>query len=259
MMTVPSKVATRSKSALTTVILFLLLWGSAVRTHTDLGHLVSGIGNMGDLFAEMVPPHSKYAQKIVNPLVQTLQMAILGTSLGGIVALPFVLLAARNVTRAPWLSWPARIVLNLIRTIPDLLLASIFVAIFGIGAFSGVLSLAVLSFGIISKLWYESAEAIDDGPLEAMTAVGANKLQWIAFGVVPQVLPIFTAHLLYTFEINVRAATILGLVGAGGIGLYLNNTLGLFQYQNTSVIVIAMLMIVFVIDFTSTKLRERLL
>lgn len=249
----------KTKSILTTCIVLLLLWGSAVRTHTDVGHLIQGIPQMGNLFGYMLPPNWAYVHKIGSPLMQTIQMAIIGTTFGGIIALPFSLLAARNVTKSAFVSYPARLILNLVRTIPDLLIAAIFVAIFGIGPFSGVLALTFFSFGIISKLWYESVESIDPGPLEAMTAVGANRIQWIWYGVIPQVLPVFTSYLLYTLEINVRAATILGLVGAGGIGLYLNNTLGLFQYQDTAVIIIAMLVVVVVIDYISTKLRERLL
>jgi phosphonate transport system permease protein len=255
----PQKPPMKTKSILTTCIVLLLLWGSAVRTHTDIGHLIQGIPQMGNLFGYMLPPNWNYVHKIGMPLMQTIQMAVIGTTFGGIIALPFSLLAARNVTKSVFVSYPARLILNLVRTIPDLLIAAIFVAIFGIGPFSGALALTFFSFGIISKLWYESVEAIDPGPLEAMTAVGANRIQWIWYGVIPQVLPVFASYLLYTLEINVRAATILGLVGAGGIGLYLNNTLGLFQYQDTAIIIIAMLVVVVVIDYVSTKLRERLL
>lgn len=149
--------------------------------------------------------------------------------------------------------------LNLVRTIPDLLFAAVFVAVFGIGPLAGIIALSFFSFGLIAKLSYESIEAINPGPLEAMTTVGANKLQWIHFGVVTQILPQFIACLLYTFEINIRAAAVLGLVGAGEIGLYLDRTLNWLRYDQTASIILFTLTIVLLIDFVSTKIREKLL
>jgi phosphonate transport system permease protein len=140
-----------------------------------------------------------------------------------------------------------------------LLFAGIFVAIFGLGAVAGTLALTFFSFGLIAKLLYESIEAIDPGPLEAMTSVGANKIQWIHFGVVPQITAQFMAYFLYTFEVNIRAAAVLGLVGAGGIGLFLDRSLNLLRYDRACTIIISIFIIVLVIDFTSTKIREKLL
>lgn len=149
-------------------------------------------------------------------------------------------------------------ILNFIRTIPDLLLAAIFVAIFGIGPLPGILALTFFSIGLVAKLLYESIESIDPGPLEAMTAVGANKVQWIVYGVIPQVKAHFVSYVLYTFEVNVRAAAVLGLVGAGGIGLYYDRTLGFLQYKQTASIIIYTLIVVLLIDYISTLLREKL-
>ncbi|MNP54584.1 Phosphate-import permease protein PhnE [compost metagenome] len=122
-----------------------------------------------------------------------------------------------------------------------------------------MLALLFFSFGIIAKLTYESLEAIDPGPLEAMTAVGANRIQLIIFGVIPQALPAFISYLLYTFEINIRAATVLGFVGAGGIGLLLNQSLGLFRYDRAATIIILTLAVVLIIDYASTSIRRKLL
>ena len=121
------------------------------------------------------------------------------------------------------------------------------------------LALAVFSIGLIAKLTYETLETIDQGPLEAMTAVGMNRIQLVVYGVVPQLAAQFTSYVLYAFEINIRAAAILGLVGAGGIGLYYEATLGFLEYDKTSVIILFTLVIVLVIDYVSTKLREKLL
>jgi phosphonate transport system permease protein len=142
--------------------------------------------------------------------------------------------------------------------LPDLLLAALFVAIVGIGPIAGVFTLAIFSFGMISKLFYEAVETIDDGPLEALRASGANKIQVIVFAVIPQIFNQFLSYFLYTFEINVRASTVLGYLGAGGIGVFLQRSLDEFRYDNTSVIIIAILIIVLVIDGLSNYLREKL-
>ncbi|SCW80998.1 phosphonate transport system permease protein [Paenibacillus tianmuensis] len=253
------KKPSNTKSYITTLALIFLLWWSADKTDSSIAKLIEGLPEMGKLLVEMVPPDWSYIDVVWKPMVETIQMAVIGTTLGGLAAIPVALLAAGNVTRNPWIYHPARIILNLIRTIPELLFAGLFVAIFGIGAMPGVLALAFFSFGLIAKLTYESIEAIDPGPLEAMTAVGANKLQWIHFGVVPQVAAQYIAYFLYTFEVNVRAAAVLGLVGAGGIGLTLDRTLQMFRYDRSALIIILTLAIVLLIDFVSTKIRERLL
>ncbi|WP_281885061.1 phosphonate ABC transporter, permease protein PhnE [Paenibacillus sp. YYML68] len=249
----------RMKSYMTAVLLLGLLWWSADNTESSMVKLIQGSPEMGKLLVEMVPPDWSYIDVIWDPMMETVQMAVIGTTIGGLLAIPIALLAAGNVTRTPWIYQPARFILNLIRTIPELLFAGLFVAIFGIGAAPGVLALIFFSFGLIAKLTFESIEAIDPGPLEAMTAVGANKLQWIQFGVVPQVAAQYMAYFLYTFEVNVRAAAVLGLVGAGGIGLYLDRTLQQFRYDRASLIIILTLVIVLLIDYVSTKVREKLL
>jgi phosphonate transport system permease protein len=247
------------KLKITFLLIIILLWASAYKTDASLTELIVGIPEMGKLLSEMFPPDWTYLDVIFKPMMETVQMAILGTTCGAILAVPTALFSARNVARSALLYYPARFVLNLVRTIPDLLFAGIFVAIFGIGAVAGTLSLAFFSFGLIAKLLYESIESIDSGPLEAMTSVGANKIQWIFFGVVPQITAQFMAYLLYTFEVNVRAAAVLGLVGAGGIGLYLDRSLNQLRYDRAATIIISILIIVLIIDFTSTKIRERLL
>lgn len=249
----------RLKHLFTIVFIFLLLWGSAMQAEVTMGEFIRGLPNMLDLLEEMFPPRWDYFDNIVPAMLETIRMAIVGTTLGAMIAVPISLLCARNIVHSKWLSGPMRFILNLIRTIPDLLLASLFVAVFGLGALPGTLALAVFSAGLIAKLTYESMETIDRGPLEAMTAVGANKVQWIAYGVAPQVLAPYTSYVLYTFEINVRAAAILGLVGAGGIGHYFEVTLGFLEYDKTNTIILFTLAVVLLIDTISHKLRERLL
>ncbi|MED3726515.1 phosphonate ABC transporter, permease protein PhnE [Priestia filamentosa] len=252
----PSK---KVKHILTFILLLLFIYLSGKQVEFSLSSLATGLPNMGDLIVQMVPPNWAYFSNITAPILDTLRMAVLGTTFGALLAIPIALLSARNIFQTKVITIPARFVLNLIRTIPDLLLAAIFVAIFGIGPIPGVFALTGFSLGIIAKLIYESIESIDKGPLEAMTAVGANKVKWIMFGVIPQVLPQYISFVLYTFEVNVRAAAVLGLVGAGGIGLFYEQTLGFFEYDKTSSLIVYTLIVVLIIDYISTKTREKLI
>ncbi|WP_029192500.1 phosphonate ABC transporter, permease protein PhnE [Paenibacillus harenae] len=253
------KAPSKLKHYLTAAIVVLLLWGSSIQTDATLGELIEGFPNMFDLLREMFPPKWTYLDNIVGAMLDTIRMALIGTTLGAIMAIPVALLCAGNLMAQWWLRYPVRFVLNLIRTIPDLLLAAIFVAIFGLGPLPGIFALSIFALGLIAKLTYEALEGIDRGPLEAMTATGANGIQRIVFAVIPQISAHFMSFTLYTFEINVRAAAVLGLVGAGGIGHYYEITLGFLEYDKTSVIIIFTLSIVLLIDYASSKLRGKLL
>ncbi|MFF2754533.1 phosphonate ABC transporter, permease protein PhnE [Psychrobacillus sp. NPDC058041] len=249
----------KTKHIFTAVFVILVIWLSGVRTETSLSELWTGIPNMWDLLKQMFPPNLSYIDNITPAMLETIRMAVLGTTFGSIIAIPIALLCASNIVKATVWNYPVRFILNLIRTVPDLLLAAIFVAIFGLGPLPGILALSIFSIGLVAKLTYEAIESIDPGPLEAMTAVGANKIQWIFFGVIPQILAHYTSYVLYTFEVNVRAAAVLGLVGAGGIGLYYDRTLGFLEYDKTSTIIIYTLVVVLFIDYISMKLREKLI
>lgn len=255
MPTPPSKL----KHMFTAILLLALFLASGKQVDASFSKLAEGLPNIMDLLKQMVPPDWSYFAKVTNAMLDTIRMAILGTTFGAILAIPFALFSANNIVPSPFVYGPVRFLLNLIRTVPDILLAAIFVAIFGIGALPGIFALTVFSTGLIAKLLYEAIEAIDKGPLEAMTAVGANKIQWIFYAIIPQITVQFISFVLYTFEVNVRAAAVLGLVGAGGIGLYYEQTLGFLQYQQTSSIIIYTLVIVLLIDYVSTSLREKLL
>lgn len=254
-----TKTVSRIKKASTIILMLAILWASAIKTDASFSDLITGFPEMGKLVRDMIPPDLSYLPKIIDPMAETIRMAIIGTTFGAILAIPFSLIAAKNIFKIQVLNSIARFFMGLIRTIPDLLFASIFVAIFGLGPLAGTLALTFFSFGLISKLTYECIETIDLGPLEAMTAVGANKLQWIHLGVIAQILPQFIGYLLYTLEINIRAAAVLGLVGAGGIGLYIDRTLGLFKYRQTSTIILVTLVFVVAIDILSSKIRETLI
>lgn len=211
-----------------------------------------------DLLIRMMHPDWTFVSAIITPIAETIQMALVGTLLGTIIAIPFSLLAARNIVKNTYLRGIIRFFLNLVRALPDLLLAAVFVAIVGIGPMAGVGALTIFSFGMISKLFYEAIETIDDGPIEALTSVGANGIQKIVFAVIPQVMNQFLSYFLYTLEINVRASTVLGYLGAGGVGLYLDQTLSLFRYDRTAVVILAILVVVIIVDGVSNRLREAL-
>jgi phosphonate transport system permease protein len=207
---------------------------------------------MGDLF----PPNWAVLPVLVQPAVQTLQMALVGTTQGALLSVPLILLASRNVTRQAWLYYSARWILNLLRTVPELLYAAILVAVVGIGPFAGILALTVFSVAIIAKLTSESLEAIDPGPMEALEAAGANRLKMVRYAVVPQIMPSYLSYTLFVFEINVRVSFVLGLVGAGGIGQLLLTALSLFRYQSAMVIILVTLAAVVTIDAISVRIRQ---
>ena len=255
----PRGALAKTRYTLLAVGLAAVYYWTVQGTHFAVGELVQGWPAMADLFRRMWPPDWSYTPKVYRPMLETLQMALAGTSLGALLAVPATLLAARNIARNPAVLYVARTLLNLVRTLPDMLLAAVFVAALGIGATPGVMALAVFSFGIIAKLSSESVEAIDPGPLEALEASGAGRLQTIAFAVVPQVLPQFVAYCLYVFEINIRVATVLGLVGAGGIGVLLLTAMTLFRYREAMVVIMITFVFVVVLDTFSTWLRERLI
>jgi phosphonate transport system permease protein len=203
-------------------------------------------------------PDWSYTSNIISPLFETIQMAIVGSFLGAILAFPVSLFAADNFIENKYVYTPVRLILNVFRTIPALVLASLFVAVFGIGSFAGIIALFIFSFGLISKLTYESIEAIDYGQVEAITSLGANKLVILRYAIIPQILPQFMSYTLYAFEVNVRAAAVLGYVGAGGIGQTYERNLAFRLFDRVGMIIIISFVAVLVIDIISSNIIKRL-
>lgn len=241
-----------------------VLVGAAIYTWSIIGvraypgTVWEGLSIFLRLFRDMLPPNLAILPALVRPLIQTLQIALVGTTQGALLAVPLLLFASRNVIQSPWLYLAARGLLNLLRTIPDLLYAAILVAVVGIGPFAGILALTVFSMAVIAKLTSESLEAIDPGPLEALEAAGANRPKLVRFAVIPQILPAYLSYTLFVLEINVRVSFVLGLVGAGGIGQTLNTALQLFRYPSALTIILVMLAVVIVIDAASVRVRQAL-
>lgn len=232
---------------------------SAIRTGFSLREIWGGFPAFFKLLGDMLPPNWSYYNRIIPAFIETVQIAIVGTTAGAVLAIPIICLASNNINTNKPLYFMVKALMNLVRTIPELLYAAILVAAVGLGPFAGVIALSVFSLAILAKLTSESVEAIDPGPMEALSACGANKLEIIQYAVVPQVLPIYVSYALYVFEINIRVSTVLGLVGAGGIGQLLKTQLDLFRYRNASAVILATFVVVVLIDVVSTRLRARLI
>ena len=210
--------------------------------------------------------HVDLSKSVVNTVVQqilvTIFQAFLATTLGALVALPFSFLAAKNLTGrsrlSGWIYYGTRAIFNVLRSIEALLYVAIFIVWVGIGPFAGMMALAITTFALIGKLFSEAIENIETGPIEAVTATGADKLQMIDFAILPQIIPPFISYLLYMWDINIRMATIIGFAGGGGIGLTLSTFFGSLQYHKAGTVVLFIVVVVALIDFTSAKLREKL-
>lgn len=196
-----------------------------------------------------------FPQTIVGATLETVQMALAGTFLALVAAFPLGFFAARNTTPHPAIYYGVRALLNLLRTIPDLALGLLFVAAVGLGAFAGTLALAIHTASVLGKLLSESVEGIDQGVVEAIRATGAGYTQVLSFAVLPQILPDLISFSLYRLETNIRAASVLGLIGAGGIGYLMNTSFRTFQYQEAAAIVLVLIALVMLVDYLSARLR----
>lgn len=200
--------------------------------------------------------NNTFPQTVAGATLETVQMALAGTFLALVVAFPIGFLAARNTTPHPMVYHAVRAALNFVRTIPDLALGLLFVAAVGLGAFAGTLALAIHTATVLGKLLSESVENIDEGVVEAIRATGAGYAQIVSFAVLPQVLPDLISFTLYRLETNIRAASVLGLIGAGGIGYLMNTSFRTFQYQEAAAIVLVLIALVMLVDYLSSRLRN---
>ena len=238
------------------VALVALGW-SAWDTGADPVRFVRGLPWIVDILGRMLPPDVRVLPAALLGALKTIEIALLGTAAAAVLALPLGVISARNVA-APPLFYPARVVLNFFRSVDTLVYALIFVAAVGLGPFPGVLAVIAYTTTSLAKLYSEAVEGIDRGPVDAITATGATRLQILRFGVLPQVLPLFLSYVLYRLETNIRAATVLGFVGAGGIGFYLQTYLRMIDYPAASTVLLVTVAMVMVVDALSSKLRERL-
>ena len=233
------------------------LWAGQ-RVRFSFGELFANLDAVDRLVDDAWPPDWAFWPRLVDPLIETFQIAIIGTAVGSVIALPLALLAARQISPASWVYRIARLAMNLLRTMPDLFWAMIFASAVGFGPFPGALALSAFTVAVISKLLSESAEAIDLRVTEAVRATGGGWTETMRFAVWPQVVPHYVSYALYAFELNIRASTVLGLVGAGGIGVILKTQLGIFRFDRISLIVLVILGVVLIIEQISELARRRL-
>ena len=233
----------------------LLVWGFAPAEIYRVVNLFTDAGNMAEYASGFLHPNFRDFDFYLSEMILTVQIAVWGTLLAVAAAVPFGILCANNMV--PWWVYqPVRRLMDAFRAINELVFAVLFVVAVGLGPFAGVMALFVHTTGILAKLFSEAVEAIDPRPVEGIRATGASKVQEIAYGVIPQVLPLWTSFSLYRFESNVRAATVLGLVGAGGIGQVLFESIRGFYYSEAAAILILVVATVTFVDLLSQQLRK---
>jgi phosphonate transport system permease protein len=239
----------------------LLLGLGIWRLEIAPARLLAGLGELGHFVTLMLPPDPGSAAQfrgILAALAETLAIAFLGTLLAAVIALPLGLLAARNATLHALVRFAARRLLDGIRGIDALIWALIWVSVVGLGPFAGVLAIMTSDIGTFGKLFSEAIEAADRRPQEGVVAAGGSGVARLRYGVLPQVLPVMAGQVLYLFESNTRSSTIIGIVGAGGIGLTLAEMIRTLEWQSVSCIVLLILLMVAAIDQLSSRLRRRL-
>lgn len=229
-------------------------WGIGL----DVEAIIEDLGRGLPIIVQLLSPNWDFLPRVIEPLIETFQIAVVAAFIGCGLALPITFFAARTtVPNRPTLTI-SRGILSVVRAIPDFLYALIFVAAVGIGPLPGILALIFFDVGVVAKLLSETVDAIDTGPIEAVDAAGSRRTQMVRWAVLPQVLPNYVAFSLYAFELNVRASTVLGFVGAGGIGFLLRTQYQFLQWSSVSVIIICLFVIVFGIELVSIRLRRRL-
>ncbi|MBI2469125.1 MAG: phosphonate ABC transporter, permease protein PhnE [Candidatus Rokubacteria bacterium] len=247
----------RRGRGLTLLIGLVVLVAVAWDTGADPVRFFRGTPWMLDFVRRSLPPDLSVLPAALEGALKTVEIALLGTAVSAAFAVPLGFLSARNVAPPP-VFYPARATLNFLRSIDTLVYALLFVAAVGLGPFPGVLAVVAYTTTSLAKLYSETIEGIDPGPVDAITATGATRLQVLRFGVLPQVLPLFLSYILYRLESNIRAATVLGFVGAGGIGFYLQTYLRMIEYPAASTVLLVTVAMVMAVDFLSSRLRARL-
>ena len=248
----------RSRMPLILLALVLVLYWALQMTGFDLSVITARFAKMLDLLRKIFQPDWSFFPKVINPLLDTIKMSILGTVVGCLLALPVAILSSSNINKNVVIVSFFRFILGLIRTLPTLILAQVCALIFSLGTFAGTVAISIFTFGIVAKMLFESIETIDMGPFEAMEALGADKFRAFWSACVPQILPVYLSHSLYCFEMNIRASAILGYVGAGGLGITINERVGWRDYNGLGMVLLTLFVVVVAIEFFSEYLRKKL-
>lgn len=248
----------RSRAPLIWVILLLVIGASMYLTGFDIGIIIRRGNQFTVILKQIFQPDFGYFKKVTKPLLDTIEMSILGSVLGSTLALPFAVVASTNINRNKYAVAILRFLLNIVRTLPTLVIAKFAALIFGLGTFAGTVAIVVFTFGVVSKMMYESIETIDMGAFEAMESVGANKFQAFWSACFQQILPTYLSDCLYALEMNIRAAAILGYVGAGGLGLLIDERIGWRDYNGLGMVLLTLFVVVLIIENVSQYLRRKL-
>ena len=249
---------TQLRHALIVLAIMLVTYWAAVGTETSIGRFIDGLYYGYDFFTRALPPSFAEADRILPRLFETLAIALLGTTFGIFLAFPLAVFASRNIVKRPLIYQSVRLVIDTCRGISEIVWAYLLVSAVGLGPFPGVLALTIHNGGALGKYFSETIENIDPGIMEAVAAPGANQIKLFCRGIWPELKPLFTNYMFFYFEASVRQATILGIVGAGGIGLEFIIAIKHFKYPEAMTIVIAMLLLVMVTDRASAFVRRHL-
>jgi phosphonate transport system permease protein len=236
-------------------VLLLILAGSWKGADMRPLDLVRDSGNMVKYASDFFPPNFSQWRFYLQEMLVTLQIALWGTVLAVVLAVPLGLLSSANIAPS-WVCQPIRRLMDAARAINEMVFAMLFIVAVGLGPFAGVLALFVHTTGVLAKLFSEAVESIDVQPVEGIRATGANALEEIIYGVIPQVLPLWISYSLYRFESNVRSASVVGMVGAGGVGVILWDVIRGFQYAETCAVMIIIIISVTLIDLVSARIRK---
>jgi len=213
---------------------------------------------LGDIINRMLPPDFSNFENLIFAMLETIEIAFLGTFIAIVLSIPVGLFAARNLAPNYGIFLIARIITIFFRAIPEFIIAMILVIAIGFGAMPGVLALGIHTMGFLAKFYAEDIEHVNKGPIEALKSSGASKRQIISFAIIPQIIPSFIANNLYILDRNIRMATMLGIVGAGGIGYELQSSFRMFEYQKVSAIIIIIFATIFIIDHLSSLIRSKI-
>ncbi|WP_231687089.1 phosphonate ABC transporter, permease protein PhnE [Arthrobacter alpinus] len=254
----PTKPRHGAMSGAVVVLLMAITLWAGIGIQVDLPAIVANWRNATANIIQLLQPDYGFFFKTVPALLETLQMAVIATAVGATISLPLAFLASRATNPKPRLLLGVRFIMNMVRSVPDILYAAILVAVVGVGALSGIMALVLFNIGIIVKLVSESLDGEDLGAQEAALATGGSWPKANRAAMLPQILPSFASQVLYTFELNIRASTVIGLVGAGGLGILIDNVRSFFRYHELSLIILEILVLVLVLESASSWLRKKL-
>lgn len=248
----------RSRMPLIIGLLVLVIVISLKMTGFDFNVIIRRAKELTVILGQIFQPNFSYFPNIIKPLIETIKMSILGTVIGCLIGLPLSILASSNINGNKPSLLAIRFVLSVMRSVPTLIYASVLALVFGLGTFAGTLAITVFTIGIVAKMLYESIETIDMKPYEAMVSFGATTLQAFWTACMPQILPTYVDDCLYCFELNVRASSILGYVGAGGLGVLIRERTGLRAYNELGMVLLTLFIVVLVIDFVNDYIRSKI-